>query len=296
MFKIRQILLMLALMSSCIAFTSNAATIKGYVYDKKTNEPIIGAIVTLSNRNGGVQTDFQGGFVLRNVEKGTDRLYIKSLGYVDYTCVITITDDNAEIDLGRIDMKKAKSKHYNRISLSYNPQLIPTIDQEQMLLYDSYGVIGGSASYLHGFNLYKSLALEIGANYNYTFNTIETESYHSQSQHHSVSLFANIAFNVSVGNVTISPYVGAFTRKYIYSKMCYENPERCVIYDMASDIEEKWFNPGVQAGLGFRYGKFYLGASLGCDLTQERNYFMEETPGNADEFYYEYSFSIGFEF
>lgn len=294
--KKTKLLFLVSVIAMLASASVNAATIKGYVYDKKTNEPVIGAIVTLLNQSGGAQTDFQGRFVLKNVQSGADQLHIKSLGYGDYTYAVTITDENAEIDLGRIDMKSSKSKHYNRIALSYNPQLIPTVNQDQQFQYDSYGVIGVSASYLHGFNLYKSLALEIGASYNYTFNTIETEEFHSQSKHHSVSLLANVAFNIAVKNVTISPYVGVFTRKYIYSKMCYENSERSRIYDIGSELGDKWFNPGAQAGLGFRYGKVYLGASVGCDLCQERDYYMEESPNNGEKFFYEYSLSIGFEF
>ncbi len=290
---------LLILLSIILIFSSvniGAVTIKGYVTDNKTNEPIIGAIVTLLNQNGGVHTDFQGRFVLKNIDNGTVQIHIKSLGYNNCVREITITEDNVEIDLGRIDMKTAKSKHYNRIALSYNPQLIPTVCQHEKLFYTSGGVTGVTFSYLHGFCLYKSLALEVGGNYNYTFDTIEDETFHSQSKHHSVSLFANLAYNISVNNVTISPYVGVFTRKYIYSKLCYDNSERCVIYDMATDLKDKWFNPGLQAGLSFGYGKIYLGVALGCDLNQERNYFMKESQGNSDEFFYEYSFSLGFEF
>ena len=69
-----------------------AVSIKGYVIDKKTNEPIIGAIVTIEGQNIGAQTDFDGRFVIKDVESGTDKLVVKSIGYKDHTRTITISD------------------------------------------------------------------------------------------------------------------------------------------------------------------------------------------------------------
>ena len=276
--------------------SANAASIKGYIYDKKTNEPVIGAIVMLMNQNIGVHTDFDGRFVISDVQSGKDRLHVKSLGHSIYTQDLKIAEDSAEIDMGVIYMKSAKSKHYNRISYSYNPQLIPTICSHQKMFYNSYGETGLSASVLHGYNFSNRFSVELGAKYNYTFNVQETEEFHSHSKHHSVSVFANLACNILLNNVVISPYVGLYTRKYLYSKLCYENSQRRVVYDITTDMEEKWFNPGAQVGLGFKSGRLYLGAELGCDFNQERIYYIESSRGNSDKLYYEYSFSVGFEF
>lgn len=273
----------------------NAATIKGYVYDKKTNEPIIGAIVTMASQNKGVQTDFQGRFTLKNVPTGTEQVNIKSLGYSDYNQIVTISDDNAEIDLGRIDLKTAKSKHYNRVALSYNPAYIPKCHE------DGFGFNwednkGFSISYLHGYNFFKNLALEFGAKYNYSFNSYEEGRYiHSQSKHHSISILANLACNIPVKNVTIAPYLGLYMRKFIYSKASYGNENGCTVYDTERNFNNKWLNPGVQVGLGFKFKRFYIGGELSYEFDQLVSY----DPGvsqNWEHTGYEYSVSLGYEF
>ena len=274
---------------------AGAAVIKGYVYDKKTNEPIIGAIVTLSGQNIGAHTDFDGRFVIKDVPIGQERLLVKSMGYRNHTQSITVENDSVEIDMGRIDMNNAKSKHYNRITWSYNPQLIPTVNSDfGVMSYDSYGVIGVSYSYLHGYHFSDKFSVELGAKLNSTFDEIEVSEDQVQSQNLSVSVFANLAYNIAINDVTISPYIGVFTRAYLISRLVNEYKE--IIFDFAEEMEERWFNPGAQVGLGIKYRKLYLGVELGCDLNQERLYFMEPVEGNPDKFFYEYSVSIGIEF
>lgn len=275
--------------------SANAASIKGYIYDKKTNEPVIGAIVMLMNQNIGVHTDFDGRFVISDVQSGKDRLHVKSLGHSIYTQDLKIAEDSAEIDMGVIYMKSAKSKHYNRISYSYNPQLIPTICPHQKLFYDSYKVIGVTFSYLHGYNFSDKFSVELGVKYNGTFDRVETtDSHRPESMNLSLSVFANLAYNISINNVAISPYVGVFTRSYLISE--FRNDDNYVVYDVDKELENRWFNPGAQVGVGFKYRKLYLGAELGCDLDQERIYFMEPAQGNPDKFYFEYSFTVGIQF
>ncbi len=284
--------IILLIIGTIITINANAASIKGYVYDKKTNEPIIGAIVTLMNQNIGVHTDFDGCFVIPNVQSGQDRLHVKSLGHSNYNQDLTIAEDSVTIDVGVIYLKNAKSKHYNRISYSYNPQLIPTINDDQNMSYDSYGAIGISIYYLHGYNFSDKFSVELGAKLNHTVDNMEM--YDMQSNNHSLSFFANIAYNIAINNVTISPYVGVFTRAYIKSEILNGDDE--IVFDVDDELENKWFNPGAQVGLGIKYRKFYLGAELGCDLNQERIYFMNPLEGNPDKFYFEYSFSVGIEF
>lgn len=275
--------------------SANAASIKGYIYDKKTNEPVIGAIVMLMNQNIGVHTDFDGRFVISDVQSGKDRLHVKSLGHSIYTQDLKIAEDSAEIDMGVIYMKSAKSKHYNRISYSYNPQLIPTICPHQKLFYDSYKVIGVTFSYLHGYNFSDKFSVELGVKYNGTVDRVETtDSHRPESMNLSLSVFTNLAYNISINNVTISPYVGVFTRSYLISE--FRNDDNEVVYDVDEELENKWFNPGAQVGVGFKYRKLYLGAELGCDLDQERIYFMEPAQGNPDKFYFEYCFTVGIQF
>ena len=282
--------------------SANAASIKGYIYDKKTNEPVIGAIVMLMNQNIGVHTDFDGRFVISDVQSGKDRLHVKSIGHCNYTQDLIIAEDSVAIDVGIIYLKKAMSKHYNRLSLSYNPQLIPTICPHQKLFYDSYKVIGVTFSYLHGYNFSDKFSVELGAKSNITIDdrdkdqeqSIEMYDRQLHSTNLSLSVFANLAYNIAINNVTISPYVGVFTRSYLISE--FRNDDNYVVYDVDKELENRWFNPGAQVGVGFKYRKLYLGAELGCDLDQERIYFMEPAQGNPDKFYFEYSFTVGIQF
>lgn len=297
--------LIIALIASIFApFAINAATIKGFVFDKKTNEPIIGAIITTSNQNNGVQTDFNGRFILRNVPTGTDQIHVKSLGYSDFNQTIIIVDDKAEIDLGRINMKTAKSKHYNRVTVAFNPVVIPALDSpsDDWINYNKLNRIGISLSYLHGYNFINRFSAELGAKYNYCFVSVKRNNLHSQSKHHSISIFTNLAYDIPVKNVTISPYIGLYMRKYLYSKVSQGDEQECTVYDTELHFNNKWLNPGAQVGIGFKFKKFYIGGEMNCYFDQDQRncslsgyYHNDHDPESIDHFL-EYSVTLGYEF
>ena len=101
------------------AISMQAVSIKGYVIDKKTNEPIIGAIVSVEGQNIGAQTDFDGRFVINDVNPGTVQIIIKSIGYSNYTKRIKIKDYNTEIILERIKLKIQEKKQDNRKTYNF---------------------------------------------------------------------------------------------------------------------------------------------------------------------------------
>lgn len=268
------------------AISMQAVSIKGYVIDKKTNEPIIGAIVTVEGQNIGAQTDFDGRFVITDVESGTDKLLVKSIGYKDHKRAINISDTD-DIDLGKIYLGQNNTTHH-RITLSYSGQNdVPTrILNNEELEYDIQK--GIAASYLYWFYIYNDLALELGGKYNYTWSKEEYgEGYHSEGNHHSISIFTNLAYNINIDKFTISPYLGVFAKKYLYSKVSKGNSSQCEIYDLKSNT----INVGCHVGLGFKYNKIYLGAEISYDTPNFRfkDYHDEATPFN-------YSLSIGYEF
>ena len=55
--------------------------VKGFVYEKANSEPIIGATVSLKDKNKGTQTNVNGFFNLSKIEPGTYTLVITALGF-----------------------------------------------------------------------------------------------------------------------------------------------------------------------------------------------------------------------
>ncbi len=60
----------------------NAATLKGVVKDAKTQEPVIGASISVKGGSIGTQSGLDGSFVLKNVPPGQVELEITYLGYL----------------------------------------------------------------------------------------------------------------------------------------------------------------------------------------------------------------------
>lgn len=58
-----------------------AQQIKGSVVDKKSNETLIGAVVTVEGSKLKAITDIDGNFQLNGLKKGTYTLYINYVGY-----------------------------------------------------------------------------------------------------------------------------------------------------------------------------------------------------------------------
>ena len=82
----RQLKLVLFLLGCLLLFSVNlfaAATgkVRGTVIDKETNEPVIGASVQLEGTKLGAVTDFDGNYLINQVEAGTYKLRITSLEY-----------------------------------------------------------------------------------------------------------------------------------------------------------------------------------------------------------------------
>ena len=76
---------------------SNAQTgsLKGHVFDKSTNEPLIGANVILEKTSIGVATDRDGTYVLRGIPVGRYSVKVSYIGYVSVRKDITMVQDGA---------------------------------------------------------------------------------------------------------------------------------------------------------------------------------------------------------
>ena len=74
---------MLAVFTLCFAATAGAqTTVKGTVVDADSNEPLIGATVTVGGTSLGTVTDYEGNFTLK-VTSAKATIEIKYLGYLD---------------------------------------------------------------------------------------------------------------------------------------------------------------------------------------------------------------------
>lgn len=72
------------------ALAQSTGTIKGFVYDKKNGEPMINAVIRLSDTKMGVVTDVNGYFSLSQIPVGSYTLVATQLGYDTFSTGINI--------------------------------------------------------------------------------------------------------------------------------------------------------------------------------------------------------------
>src|SRR5580698_7126849 len=81
------------LLYSCVAIAQNTnGTIKGFVYDKKTGEPLIYSSVSVVNAKTGVQTDNNGYFSI-SLPAGSYTLLVTALGYDSSSMNVNLLPD-----------------------------------------------------------------------------------------------------------------------------------------------------------------------------------------------------------
>ncbi len=78
------------------AQTTLKGKISGKVFDKNNNEPIIGSVVMIDGTTIGVQTDFDGNYIISNLNPGTYKLVFK---YVSYE---TKSVEGVQVSAGKI--------------------------------------------------------------------------------------------------------------------------------------------------------------------------------------------------
>jgi hypothetical protein len=86
------ILLFLVMPSFSYAQTGS---LKGHVFDKNTNEPLIGANVTLEKTSLGVSTDRDGNYLIHGIPVGKYSVKVSYIGYVSARKEINIVQDEA---------------------------------------------------------------------------------------------------------------------------------------------------------------------------------------------------------
>ncbi len=93
MIKTAHLLVACLLLCSCLAIAQNQnGTVKGFVYDKKTGEPLIYTNVSVLNSKNGVQTDINGYFSL-SLPAGSYTLMVTGIGYDSVNLNINLLPD-----------------------------------------------------------------------------------------------------------------------------------------------------------------------------------------------------------
>lgn len=102
-------LLFIALFSLCTSvFAQSTGTIKGFVYDKETGEPMIYTNVVLIGANVGVQTDVNGYYSITKVKPGTYTLFTTLLGFD--TTKVSVTVKAGEIVTKKLYIKQQSTR------------------------------------------------------------------------------------------------------------------------------------------------------------------------------------------
>ena len=73
-------------------------SISGNVTDAETGDPLLGVTIVLKNTNKGVVTDFDGNYIINNVEPGDYTIDLSYIGYGRVSQTITVEADDTIYD------------------------------------------------------------------------------------------------------------------------------------------------------------------------------------------------------
>lgn len=189
--------------------------------------------------------------------------------------------------------RRMETGDYNRFYLSYGLTWIgwpePKVDVKKSEFPFLYGL---NLGYLHASNIAKGIPLyiEYGASFQYTFgnNHIYQQRVpgsktkdvtHINMYSVNVPINLTMRFTLSNRRCSLSPYVGINLRAnlggdkrrvriYDFVHQAVRKVDRYRLFDSSDEFDAmgekalKRFQPGVNFGLGFTYGRFYVGA--GC--------------------------------
>ncbi len=92
MFSLRNFLTIISILTTCFTLNAQTGSIKGTILDAKSNEHLMGAVVTLSGTNKGAQADLDGKFLIENIENGTYNLNISFVSYLTKSISVSVKD------------------------------------------------------------------------------------------------------------------------------------------------------------------------------------------------------------
>lgn len=91
----KTLLLTFIIFISNFVFAQTTGVIKGFVYEEANSEPIIGATVSLKDKNLGAQSNIDGYFSLSKIEAGTYTLVISAIGFETSEKTVVVEADEA---------------------------------------------------------------------------------------------------------------------------------------------------------------------------------------------------------
>ena len=86
----QRIIFFVAFLFSCSMAVAQTGTIRGFVYERSTGEPMSYTNVVIQGTNIGVQTDLNGYFSIPQLQPGTYTLWTTLLGYDTATATVTL--------------------------------------------------------------------------------------------------------------------------------------------------------------------------------------------------------------
>ncbi len=118
------------------AFARLKVTLSGYVKDASTGEPLVSAVVAISELNKKVVTN-QGGFYSITLAKGTYRIAVSTIGYKTQSSVMKIDDDKTvdfqltfdNFSLNEVVVSETKKKNVKSTEMGVTRLNIQTIEK-----------------------------------------------------------------------------------------------------------------------------------------------------------------------
>ncbi len=92
-YKINGVLLLIIYLIVSVNTFAQTGTLRGHVYDKSTNEILLGANVTIKNTSLGAATDVYGNYFIRNIPGGNQSILVSYIGYQSITIDVNILSD-----------------------------------------------------------------------------------------------------------------------------------------------------------------------------------------------------------
>lgn len=196
------------------------------------------------------------------------------------------------------------TRDYNRIAVGYSPLKINWQDKQDENFKQCPLTGSISIGYVHGSNIVKSLPLfiEYGATLQYSFGKSQSKTKYGSSANYSVNTAKMFSVNVPVNvalrlgfksnKIAIMPYAGLnlrcniagnikqFKGAVISNGFSASGGSHTTTYRLLDSSDDKSamgdkalkrFQLGINAGVGFTFGKFYVGAGYTADVTKIAN-------------------------
>jgi len=99
------LLTVITLLAGSFVVVAQTGTIKGFIYEKETGEPVIFTNVYLENTTYGASSDVNGYFMITRIPAGNYNLVVRYIGYD--SLAMTVTVRSGEMLVKKLYLKKA---------------------------------------------------------------------------------------------------------------------------------------------------------------------------------------------